>query len=49
MSLKIKVHEKKLVDNTMSIVTHKETRMSIEASLEIVKDKYKKDLDKLGD
>lgn len=49
MSLKIKVHEKKLVENTMDIIATKETRMSIEASLELVKSKYKKDLDKLGD
>lgn len=49
MSLKIKVHEKKLVENTMNIVANKETCMSIEASLELVKSKYKEDLDKLGD
>lgn len=49
MSLKIKVHEKKLVENTMDIVANKETCMPIEDSLELVKAKYKKDLDKLGD
>lgn len=49
MPLKIKVPEKKLVENTIDIVATKETRMSIEASLELVKFKYKKDLDKLGD
>lgn len=49
MSLKITVHEKKLIENTIDIVATKETCMTIEDSLELVKDKYKQDLDKLGD